>query len=362
MTSNIKRGALIGCGFFADNHLHAWRELQGVDIVAVCDLDAKRAGAAASKFGVPAAYSDIAELLAGETLDFVDVATTVEAHRTLVEAAAPFVRTVICQKPFAETLADARAMVDACERTGATLMVHENFRWLHSFRTMKSIVDGGEIGTPRFARFSFRHGHDHYRDQPYLLTAERFALLDVGLHLFDLARHFMGDVVRLSCTTQRLNPRVAGEDAFTALLAHTSGATTVCDCSFDTTLRPEPFPETAAWVEGERGTLELDRRFGLTVHAGTGARRIDVEPSVPTWGARPWHAAQASVAAFQAHALQVMHGRAAAQPSGHHNLDTLALALAAYEAADEGRTIDMRTWTEPSRARRVSASSRTPGS
>ena len=346
MVSNDKRGALIGCGFFADNHLHAWRELDGAEIVAVCDLDAARAAAAARKFDVPAAYTDVAEMLARETLDFVDVATTVEAHRALVEAAAPRVRTVICQKPFAGNMVDAHAMVDACERACTTLLVHENFRWLRSFLVMKSLIDEGAIGTPRFARFSFRHGHDHYDDQPYLLVAERFALLDVGLHLFDLARHFMGDVARMSCTVQRLNPRVAGEDAFTALLAHASGATTVCDCSFDTTLRPEPFPETAAWIEGERGTLELDRRFGLTVHGKGGARRIDVEPPVPAWGARPWHAAQASVAAFQAHALDVMRGRALPQPSGVHNLDTLALALAAYEAAGEGRTIDMRTWTE----------------
>lgn len=347
MTSNARRGALVGCGFFADNHLHAWTDLDGADIVAVCDLDAARAGAAARKFGVPAAYTDVAELLDRETLDFVDVATTVGSHRSLVEAVAPFVRTVICQKPFAESMVDAYAMVDACERAGTTLLVHENFRWLRSFLVMKALIGEGAIGTPRFARFSFRHGHDHYGDQPYLLTVERFALLDVGLHLFDLARHFMGDVERLGCTVQRLNPRVTGEDAFTALLSHAGGATTVCDCSFDTVLRPEPFPETAAWIEGERGTLELDRRFGLTVHGADGARRIDVEPAVPAWGARPWHAAQASVASFQAHALEVMRGGASPQPSGRHNLGTLALALAAYEAAGEGRTVDMRTWREP---------------
>jgi D-apiose dehydrogenase len=68
-------------------------------------------------------------MLAAEKLDFVDIITTVESHRPLVELAAGHGLPVICQKPFALDMADARAMVEACERAGVPLMVHENFRW-----------------------------------------------------------------------------------------------------------------------------------------------------------------------------------------------------------------------------------------
>lgn len=341
-----KRGALIGCGFFAENHLHAWSEIAGAEIVALCDLDPARLDAAGDMFGVSARYRDVRDLLEAERLDFVDIATTASSHRPLVELCASKARTVICQKPFAETIADAQAMVAACRSSGAELIVHENFRWQPAFTLMRQQVGQGVIGTPHFARFSFRHGFDNYVNQPYLAEIERFTIMDVGLHLFDLARHFMGDVVRLSCTTQRLNPVVKGEDAFTVLLEHTSGATSICDCSFYSRYDPDPFPHTAAVIEGAGGTLELTREQMLVVHGAEGSNVINTEPEVPAWGAKPWHSVQQSVIAFQRHALDVMNRSAAPQPSGAHNLETLRLALAAYDAAEQGATIDMRTWQE----------------
>src|SRR5207244_627607 len=81
------------------------------------------------QFGIERRYSDAAALFANETLDFADIATTVGSHRPLVEMAAANRVPVICQKPFAPTLADAKAMVKACADAGVPLMVHENFRW-----------------------------------------------------------------------------------------------------------------------------------------------------------------------------------------------------------------------------------------
>ena len=80
------RGGLIGCGFFARNHLAAWRDL-GVEMV-LCDRALDRAEALAREFGAKAVYRDAAAMLAAERLDFVDIATTVESHRPLVEMCA----------------------------------------------------------------------------------------------------------------------------------------------------------------------------------------------------------------------------------------------------------------------------------
>ncbi|NVK35206.1 MAG: Gfo/Idh/MocA family oxidoreductase [Rhodobacteraceae bacterium] len=341
-----KRGVLIGCGFFSENHLHAWAENDGAEIVAICDLDTNRLATVGDMFGIERRYTNAADMIKAEQPDFVDIATTSASHRSLVELCAPSVGTVICQKPIAESLADARAMVNACKTNGAHLIIHENFRWQRAFMMMKAMIDEGSIGTPHFARFAFRHGYDNYANQPYLAQIERFTIMDVGLHLFDLARHFMGEVERLACTTQRLNPIVRGEDAFTALLQHENGATSVCDCSFYARYSPEPFPNTAAVIEGDQGTLELGRDFKLTLHTKDGAQVLDTEPDVPAWGAKPWHAVQQSVASFQEHVVDVMNGKADPQPSGLNNLQTLKLALAAYEAAEHGVTINIPTWCE----------------
>lgn len=332
------RVALIGCGFFARNHMQGWRDLPGAEVVAVCDLDPAKAQDFAEAFGARP-FTDAAAMLAEVRPDVADVATTVASHRPLVELGARHAGAVICQKPFAATLEDGRAMVAACRAAGVPLLVHENFRWQKPWREIAARLRAGEIGAPRFLRLSFRHAYDIYANQPYLAEEPDLALTDVGLHLFDMARALLGEVERVSCETQRLNPRVRGQDAFQAVLRHTSGAVTSVECSFHTHLSPDPFPQTLGRIEGEAGTIELLGNHRLRLHGPRGAVETDAEPAVPAWGAKPWHLIQESVVAFQSHVLDVLSGRAEPQPSGAHNLGTLAVTMAAIEAARRGTTV-----------------------
>ena len=84
----------------------------------------------------------------------------------------------------------------------------------------------------------------------------------------------------------------------------------------------------------------------MTVHGPNGRKSFDVEPEVPTWGERPWHVIQDSVIAFERHVVDVLDRRASPQPSGAHNLRTLAMSLAAYEAAATDSVVDLRNWKE----------------
>lgn len=346
MADGIKRGALIGCGFFSLNHLHGWRDVRGAEIVAVCDLDRPKAEAAGRDFGIEAVFTDAETMLAQTNLDFVDVATTPPSHRALVERVCSHGLAVICQKPIADTYDDAKAMVDAARSAGVPFLIHENFRWQMGFVRIKAELDAGRIGTPRFARLSFRHGFDVYATQPYLASIERFVLMDLGIHLYDVARHLMGEVDHLACETASLRPGVAGEDSFTSLLRHISGAVSVVDCSFASTVQPEPFPATLAWIEGDKGTLELTADLCLHIHTTDGKVAESVDPPVPAWGERPWHTIQDSVIRFQSHVVDVLNGTADPQPSGQDNLNTLALTLASYDAMQERRLIDMAQWQE----------------
>ena len=189
------RGAVIGCGFFARNHLHGWREVDGVAIVAVCDIDVERARSAASEFRVPRYYGDVSEMLERETLDFVDVVTQPVSHAALVRLAAGRGVHAICQKPLATSLAQAREMVDTCADAGVRLMVHENFRWQTPMRELKAAA--AAIEPLSFARIRFRSAFDVYAAQPYLARDGRFILYDLGVHLLDLGRFFVGEVERV---------------------------------------------------------------------------------------------------------------------------------------------------------------------
>jgi predicted dehydrogenase len=331
------RGALVGCGFFARNHLAAWRAL-GVDMV-LCDRVEDRARALGAEFGLDAVWTDAAAMLAAEAVDFVDIATTVESHRPLVELCAAARRPTICQKPFALDLADGHAMVVAAAAAGVPLAVHENFRWQTPMLALRAALDANAVGRPHYARISFRHGFDIYANQPYLATEPRLALVDVGVHVIDLARFFLGEVTRVYCRTQRLNPRVRGEDAATLLLDHADGAVSTIEISFFSKLDPDPFPETLVRIEGDAGTLDLDQGYRLTTVSGGRKSVRSVEPPLPPWGAKPWHGIQDSVANFEAHVLDCLRDGTEPRPSGADNLKTLALVFAAYDSAASGQAV-----------------------
>ncbi|MBZ9821288.1 Gfo/Idh/MocA family protein [Mesorhizobium sp. CA4] len=327
------RGALIGCGFFAINQMHGWRDIAGASIVAICDRDPERLRIVGDQFGVARRYTDAAALFAGEKLDFVDVATTVGSHRPLVELAAANRVPVICQKPFAPTLADAIAMVRACADAGVPLMVHENFRWQSPIQAVRAVLDSGEIGKPFFGRISFRSGYDVFSGQPYLATGKRFIIEDLGIHILDIARFLLGDVSSLTARTARINSSIAGEDVATILMDHESGATSVVDCSYATKLATEPFPETLVELDGSEGTIRLSLGYQLTVTGKSGTHVTDVSPQLLPWASRPWHNIQESVLAIQKHWVACLASGKEPATSGADNLKTFALVEAAYAGA-----------------------------
>ena len=333
------KGALIGCGFFAVNQMHGWQDLDDVEIVAICDRDPERLRIVGDQFGVERRYQSADDMFADGGFDFVDIATTVGSHRALVELAASHKVPAICQKPFAPTLADAKAMVAAADAAGIPLMIHENFRWQTPILAVKSVLDSGTIGEPFWGRVSFRSGFDVFSGQPYLAKGKRFIIEDLGIHSLDIARFLFGDASRMTARTRRINPDIAGEDVATMLLDHDNGVTSIVDVSYASKLPEEPFPETFVEVDGTKGTLRLGKDYKLTVHGPDGTVQSVVAPNLLPWASRPWHNIQESVALIQKHwAERLLQGREP-DTSGRDNLKTFALVEAAYLSAERGETI-----------------------
>lgn len=329
-------GALIGCGFFAQNHLYAWRDIDGVNIAALCDRDEQRLRETAKRFGIKNTYTDAQEMFANEKLDFVDVATTVETHLPLVEMAAHAGVHIICQKPFAASMDDAGNMVSIADKSGVTLMVHENFRWQSAIRAVKTHIDEGAIGDVFWGRVSFRSAYDVYSGQPYLATDEKFIIQDLGIHILDIARFLFGDVHTISARTKRVNPNIRAEDVATMMLDHDNGITSIVDCSYATSLPVENFPETLIEVDGSKGTLRLNSGYQLMCHNHEGTRHIDVAPPLLPWAERPWHNIQESVFNIEQHFVDCLRDNRQPETSGHDNLKTLELVYGAYQSADSG--------------------------
>jgi predicted dehydrogenase len=139
------RVAVVGCGFFAQNHLHSWKDLrgQGVDLVAVCDIDSTKAKAAAETFGVPRWYSDVDTMFREQRLGLVDIVTRVDTHQRLVERAIANHVPTIVQKPFGPDLASCVAMAAVAKAKGVFLAVHENFRFQVPMRRVTDLLRSG---------------------------------------------------------------------------------------------------------------------------------------------------------------------------------------------------------------------------
>jgi len=336
------RVAVIGCGFFAQNHLNAWSEIAEVELVAVCDRDLARAEAARVRFHAARAYADPAVMFQAEQLDFVDIVTTMETHRALVTLAAEHGVNVIVQKPLAPSWEDCVAIVETARAAGLRLMVHENFRFQTPILAARTALAEGRIGKPHFAQFSFRSGYDVFSGQPYLATEKRFILIDLGIHILDLSRAIMGEAETLYCVTQHVNPTVAGEDVATTVIRHVNGGTSIVDCSYSSRRLPELFPQTILRIEGMHGTIELleDYRLRVTSH-GTVEDR-SVEPNAPAWTTKPWHVVQESVLNLQRHWVSAWQSGTEPETSGADNLLTYELVMAAYDSAERNAVVALR--------------------
>jgi predicted dehydrogenase len=338
MADRIALG-LIGCGFFAQNHLHAWTDLrfEGVDLVAVCDIDAEKARAAAEKFSVPHWYTDAETMFRERRLGLVDIATQMRTHLPLVEMAIRHRVPTIVQKPFGQDIAEVRRMVEASREAGVFLAVHENFRFQRPLLKIAEIIDSGAIGTPSWARISFRTGYDIYTGQPYLAEEPRFVLIDLGGHVLDIARVLLGEVEHLTSELQKRNPEVAGEDTATMLLRHTSGAVSVVECTYGSRRLPDSFPETLVEIEGDKGAIVSRIGSKIEITSNGTMHVFDADPPVLPWAERPWHVAQESVLVTCRHMLQAVREGRPADTSAEDNLRTFALVEAAYAAAGKVR-------------------------
>ena len=328
------RFALIGCGFFAQNHLQAWAEMPDVELVATCDINPDSAAAAADTFG-GTPYTDAAELFAKEELDFVDIATTPPTHRMMVELAAQHKVAAICQKPLAWDMDDAQAMVRAMADADLPFMVHENFRFQYPMRKVKEVLDSGVIGRPFFGRISFRTAHDVYSAQPWCMDAERMIIADVSVHQFDLTRFFLGEPDRLFTEAIRVNPKIKGEDVATIVLG-LPGATCIVDTSYESSSDHSTYPQTFVTIEGTDGTVTLGPDYHLQVVSPAGVHEEQLVIPEHSWASEPWNCIQDSVVNVQHHWIHCLETGQTPETSGADTLRVLDLTLGAYQSLDTG--------------------------
>ncbi len=290
------KGALIGCGFFAENHILAWKELRNIEIICVCDLDIKKANKFKSKFNILHSYSSIELMLKKHKIDFVDVVTTMETHLNIGKILSKYKIPTSIQKPFAENLSNAKKIVSLYKKNKTPLMVHENFRWQSPLLKLKEIINKEQLTKPHYAKISFRHANPvGYTNQTYLYDLKEYLTLDVGIHLFDLSRFFMGEAKSIYTVNQNTNNKFKGETDFISLIRNRNNSITIVDASISSIKKPDRFAQTLVNLEFSNGSIDLDYNYKITLHKNNKKKIYDGKPKKYKWISKPWDQIQESV-------------------------------------------------------------------
>lgn len=336
------RFAIFGAGFWARCQLAAWREVGGVECVALYNRSRAKAESFARDLGVPAVYDDAEKLLREMKPDFVDNITEVGGHKPLSLLCAKHRIPCICQKPMAGSLKDAREMVAAFARAKTPFFVHENWRWQTPMRALIETLRSGVIGTPFRARFTMISGFDVWAKQPALRELPQFILTDLGTHLLDTARACFGEARSLYCQLHRtLAPGVKGDNVATLLLSMGKAKTSVVvELGYaKTPLEREIFPQTLAFVEGPLGSIEVtgDYWLRITTKKGTHSRRH--APPRHAWADPRYDISQSSMVPCHRDLLAALRGEAPGETTGADNLKTLELVFGAYDSVKKDAVV-----------------------
>lgn len=216
----IKVG-LVGAGWMGRAHATAFRNASLVfgpdpavlDIVAVADTNLGAARTFAETFGVGRSTADWAEIVADPEVDVVDITTPNDAHPAIALAAIANGKHVYCEKPMANSAAEAKAMMEAAEAAGVVTLVGFNYLKSPIQAFAKQLIDNGDLGEIFHFRGTF--DNDYMLDPEFPFTwrtdaavaGRAGALGDMASHVLSLAHYLVGEVTDVCGMRQTLHPR-----------------------------------------------------------------------------------------------------------------------------------------------------------
>jgi len=326
---------LIGASTIAREWMvDAIRAQPGNEIVAVMSSDAARGKAFAGANRIATCHPSVKALLADTRVDAVYISTTNELHKSQTLAAAAAGKHVLCEKPLALTLEDAREMVAACDTAGVVMATNHHLRNAASHRKIRELVQAGAIGKPLFARvFHAVHLPPHLQgwrlNKP---SAGAGVILDITVHDADTLRFILGaEPVEAVALSQQSGMAEGGlEDGVMATLRFDNGTIAQLHDAFTV-----KFAGTGLEIHGLQGSILGRDVMTQRPVGGVTLRNAQGETDVPLDHENLYTRA---VRAF----VRAIRGEGPPAASGEDGVRSLATALAVLEAARTGRRTAVR--------------------
>jgi predicted dehydrogenase len=281
--------ALIGYAFMGRAHSNAYRQVGPFlsprltpRMKVLCGRDKKAVKEAASRLGWEETATDWREVVARPDIDVVDVSTPGDSHAEIAIAAAQAGKAILCEKPLANTVKDAKAMLAAVKKAGVPNVICHNYRRAPAVMLAKQLIQSGELG--KIFHYRGTYLQDWIVD-PSLPLLWRFqkekagsgALGDIASHSVDLARFLVGEIAEISGALEtyiKQRPllgdpsrkgRVTVDDAAAAVVRFQNGALGTIE---GTRLAPGRKNYNRFEINGSEGSLafNLERMNELEVH------------------------------------------------------------------------------------------------
>lgn len=328
---------IVGVGFMGTTHAEGWAAT-AADIVGFAAETVEEAKPICTQYGCQV-FPDLAAML--PQVDVVDICTPTHLHYEMVLQAAEAGKDIICEKPLALDVSQARQMVTVCRQKGVRLLVGHVVRFFPEYFQAKSAVDAGQIGKPGVIRLQ----RGSYRPKKpvgnwFLDEAKSGGLLmDLMIHDFDYARWIAGEVTRVFARKITTTHPQAAVDYGLAILTHASGTISHIAGAW---AYPPPTFRTGLEIAGDQGLLHFASADTAPIHS------LIMKPA----GDAPDVALPSSPLAESPYVTQIKEFYAAlrdgspARVSAEDGLAAVQIARAAIESARTGKAVDLEPLQE----------------
>ena len=324
----VLRAGIIGAGWIGRQHAETINGRDDIEVAAVCDTDAERAGEAAALSGARV-FSDWRQMLDDAALDVLWVCTPPRTHAAPAVAALDAGLPLYLEKPIARSLDDAAQIVAAADRGTTVCTIGYQWRAIEVLGELHRALAGQTVGCLVGQSVGGTQSRPWFLDR----AAGGGNLLERGSHHIDLARVLAGEVVAVQAagSAVRLAPRQAGstgdiDDAVSVMLHFSSGAIGTI---------------VVGWTADD-----LPGRYLVELTAADAALRLDLDPDfrlsgvsggVPVAAVSQSRPFERSADRFLAAVQAGDPGQVLCTPADAAR--TLAVAVAAEEALRSGRTV-----------------------
>jgi myo-inositol 2-dehydrogenase / D-chiro-inositol 1-dehydrogenase len=339
------RVGIIGSAFSSNIHAEALEEVCQARITAACSTIKERVEEFARQWHIPWTATDYRQLMERKDVDVVVVGIPNDLHREVVVSAAEAGKHVILEKPIAHTLADADAMIAACNKHRVKLMYAETICFSPKYARAKQLADENAIGTVYMVKQGEKHSGPH---SDWFYDVNRSgggAIMDMGCHGIEWARWMYGKPKMKSIVAhcQRVvhTQRTRGEDNSVMILEFQDGQVAVIENSW----AKQGGMDDRVELYGTEGVIYCDLLHGSSMETySTKGYGYAVEKAGETKGWTFTVFEESHIYGFpheMRHFIRCVLNDETPSETGEDGRATLEIIYAAYESAGSGRRV---TW------------------